>query len=97
MWRLIKLAYFFVLRSLLHLTDIKVQISLFRKRDYGRGDPLSKNWQKLALTSPTSSCRSVGIVSSRTKATGCLVFFSLALQPAVEAHAVVSRRGSRIF
>jgi hypothetical protein len=43
-------------------------------REYGRGDPL--RWprdnftpQKLALTSPTSSGRSVGIVRSRNKAT----------------------------
>jgi hypothetical protein len=43
-------------------------------REYGSGDPL--RWpcdtvypQKLALTSPTSGGRSVGIVRSRTKAT----------------------------
>jgi hypothetical protein len=43
-------------------------------REYGRGDPL--RWprdtlypQKLALTSPTSGGRSVGIVCLRTKAT----------------------------
>jgi hypothetical protein len=43
-------------------------------REYGRGDPL--HWprdtlypQKLALTSPTSGGRSVGIVRFRTKAT----------------------------
>jgi hypothetical protein len=50
-------------------------------REYGRGDPL--RWscdtlypQKLALTSPTSGGRSVGIVSSRTKATEFSFFFS---------------------
>jgi hypothetical protein len=44
-------------------------------REYGRGDPL--RWprntfspQKLALTSPTSGGLSVGIICSRTKATG---------------------------
>jgi hypothetical protein len=43
-------------------------------REYCRRDP--SRWprgtlypQKLVLTSPTSSCRSVGIVSSRTQAT----------------------------
>jgi hypothetical protein len=41
-------------------------------RDYGRRDPLCwpRNtfyWQKLALTSPTSGGRSVGIIRSRTK------------------------------
>jgi hypothetical protein len=43
-------------------------------REYGRRDP--SRWprgtlypQKLALTSPTSGCRSVGIVRSRTQAT----------------------------
>jgi hypothetical protein len=43
-------------------------------REYGRRDPL--HWprdtisaKKLALTSPTSGGRSVGIVRSRTKAT----------------------------
>jgi hypothetical protein len=48
-------------------------------REYGRGDPL--RWtrdtlypQKLALTSPTSSGRSVGIVRLRTKATEFLFF-----------------------
>jgi hypothetical protein len=44
-------------------------------RDYGHGDPL--RWpqdthcpQKLALTSPTRFCLSVGIVRPQTKATG---------------------------
>jgi hypothetical protein len=43
-------------------------------REYGRRDP--SRWprgtiypQKLELTSPTSGCRSVGIVRSRTQAT----------------------------
>jgi hypothetical protein len=50
-------------------------------REYGRGDSL--RWsrdtlypQKLALISPTSGGRSVGIVRSRTKATEFLVFSS---------------------
>jgi hypothetical protein len=43
-------------------------------REYGRGDPLRLPHdtlypQKLALTSPTSGGRSVGIVRSRTKVT----------------------------
>jgi hypothetical protein len=37
-------------------------------REYCRRDP-SRWLQKLALTSPASGCRSVGIVRSRTKAT----------------------------
>jgi hypothetical protein len=48
--------------------------SSLENREYGRGDPL--HWprdtlypQKLALTSPTSGDRSVGIVCLRTKAT----------------------------
>jgi hypothetical protein len=52
-------------------------------REYGRSDP--SRWprgtlypQKLALTSPTSGGRSVGIVLSRTQATKfSLVFFSV--------------------
>jgi hypothetical protein len=56
-------------------------------REYGRRDPLG--WprgtlypQKFALTSPTSGCRSVGIVRLRPKATEfvctqeCLKLFS---------------------
>jgi hypothetical protein len=44
-------------------------------REYGREDPLrlsrdTLSQQKLELTSPTSSDRSVGIVRSRAKATG---------------------------
>jgi hypothetical protein len=49
-------------------------LSGLENREYGRWDPLQ--WsrdtlypQKLALTSPTSGGRSVGIVRSRTKAT----------------------------
>jgi hypothetical protein len=48
--------------------------------EFGRRDPLG--WprgtlypQNLALTSPTSGCRSVGIVRSRTKATEFFVLF----------------------
>jgi hypothetical protein len=48
--------------------------SVLESREYGRGDPLrwspnTRYAQKLALTSPTSGGRSVGIVRSRTKAT----------------------------
>jgi hypothetical protein len=51
-------------------------------REYGRRDP--SRWpsgtlypQKLALTSVTSRCRSVGIVRSRTQATGFSFYFSI--------------------
>jgi hypothetical protein len=54
--------------------------SSLENREYGRGDPL--RWtrdtlyqQKLALTSPTSGCCSVGIVRLRTKATEFVVCF----------------------
>jgi hypothetical protein len=50
-----------------------------QSREYGRGDPL--RWsrdifylQTLALTSPTRGGRSVGLVRSRTKATGFSIF-----------------------
>jgi hypothetical protein len=53
-------------------------------RDYGRSD--SSRWpsgtlypQKLALTSPRSGGRSVGIVRSRTQATEFLTLLSLSL------------------
>jgi hypothetical protein len=53
-------------------------------REYGRGDQL--RWPgdtiyqlMLALTSSTSSCRSVGIVRLRTKATECVLFVLLLL------------------
>jgi hypothetical protein len=49
-------------------------------RDYGRRDP--SRWprstfypQKLALTSPTSGGRSVGMIRSRTQATEFVLFF----------------------
>jgi hypothetical protein len=49
-------------------------------REYGRGDPLrcprdTLYPQKLALTSPTSGGRSVGIVRLRTKPTEFVLFF----------------------
>jgi hypothetical protein len=51
-----------------------VNISGLENREYGRGDPLY--WprdtpypQKLALTSPTSGGRSIGVVRLRTEAT----------------------------
>jgi hypothetical protein len=48
-------------------------------REYGRRDPLSSPrgtfyQQKLALTSPTSGGRSVGIICSRTQATEFVSF-----------------------
>jgi hypothetical protein len=52
--------------------------SSLENREYGRGDPL--RWlrdtvypQKLALTSPRSGGRSVGIVRLRTKATELII------------------------
>jgi hypothetical protein len=56
-------------------------IALVYKTDYGRRDPL--RWprdtlypQKLALTSPTSGGRSVGIVRSRTEAIELLLYLT---------------------
>jgi hypothetical protein len=59
------------------LTLLFTRLAFFglENRDYcGRGSAAltirrPSNPQKLALTSPTSGCRSVGIVRSRTKAT----------------------------
>jgi hypothetical protein len=50
--------------------------------DYGRRDPLCRQCdtvypQKLALTSPTSGCSSVGIVRSRTEAKGYTFSFEI--------------------
>jgi hypothetical protein len=54
--------------------------SCLENRDYGVGDP--PHWlrntlypQQLALTSPTGDCRSVGVVLSRTQATGFRLVF----------------------
>jgi hypothetical protein len=78
-WKLSKIAI--VIRGPLSLVS-KIEELLVRNssgngleiREYGRGDPL--RWpcntlhpQNLALTSPTSGSRSVGIVRSRTQAT----------------------------
>jgi hypothetical protein len=65
------------------LLDRKSSGSCLENREYGRKDhvrllrdtPLSP--QKLALISPTSSGRSVGTISSRTKATELLVALSI--------------------
>jgi hypothetical protein len=56
------------------LVERKSSGSGLESREYGRRDPLRRSLgtlypQKLALTSPTSSSRSVGIVRSRTQAT----------------------------
>jgi hypothetical protein len=56
------------------LVERKNSGSGLEKREYGRRNPLRRTRdtlypQKLALTSPTSGGRSVGIVRSRTKAT----------------------------
>jgi hypothetical protein len=49
-----------------------------KSREYGRGDPLrwprDTLYPQLVLTSPTSGCRSVGIVRSRTQATEFVLF-----------------------
>jgi hypothetical protein len=57
-------------------------------REYGRVDPL--RWardtqypQKLALTSPTSDGRSVGIVRMRTKVTEIFFCFMIILKPSI--------------
>jgi hypothetical protein len=59
----------------------KISGSGLENREYGRRD--SSRWprgnlypQKLALTSPTSGGRSVGIIRSRTEPTEC-IYFSL--------------------
>jgi hypothetical protein len=59
----------------------KISGSGLENREYGRTDPLC--WPpntlyplKLALTSPTSGCRSVGIVRSRNQATEFVVLFA---------------------
>jgi hypothetical protein len=51
-------------------------------QEYGREDPLCcpRYTQKLALTSPTSGGRSVGIVRSQTKTTGLLVITDMLAQ-----------------
>jgi hypothetical protein len=62
------------------LLERKCSGSGLENREYGRWDPF--RWprdtlypQKLALTSPTSSVRSVGIVGLRTKVTEFVVYF----------------------
>jgi hypothetical protein len=71
----------------IHTKQVKIYIFFcvhifmagLESREYDSGDPL--RWprdaiyqQKLALTSPTSGCRSVGIDRSRTKATEFVIF-----------------------
>jgi hypothetical protein len=61
------------------LLEIKSRGSDLENQEYGRTDPLcwSRNTlysQKLALTTPTSGGRSVGIVRSRTKVTEFVSF-----------------------
>jgi hypothetical protein len=65
-----------------NLLERKISGSGLESREYGRRHP--SGWrrdtfypQKLALTSPTSGCRSVGIVLSRTKATEFVCFWLL--------------------
>jgi hypothetical protein len=62
------------------LLERKSSGSSLESREYGRRDP--SHWphgtlymQKLALTSPTSGCCSVGIVHSQTQATEVFFFF----------------------
>jgi hypothetical protein len=59
----------------------KVAVPVWKTEFNGRGDPLRSPRdtlypQKLALTSPTSGGRSVGIVRLRTKSHGVLVFIA---------------------
>jgi hypothetical protein len=56
------------------LPERKSSVSVLESGEYGRRDPSRRPRgtfypQKLALTSPTSGGRSVGIVRSRTQAT----------------------------
>jgi hypothetical protein len=65
-------------------------------REYGRGDPSrcprgSLYLQKLALTSPTSSGRSVGIVRSRTQATEFSFSFSLVCRRPIDKNPLYLR------
>jgi hypothetical protein len=65
---------FSLMSTIVELLERKSSGSCLENRDYGRRDP--SRWprgilypQKLAVISPTSSGRSVGIVRSRTQAT----------------------------
>jgi hypothetical protein len=70
--------------TILELLERKSNGSGIENREYGRRDP--SRWprgtlypQKLALTSPKSGGRSVGIVRSRTKATVFSLVFGMLL------------------
>jgi hypothetical protein len=57
------------------LLERKISGSGLESREYGRRRSVTPVYpQKLALTSPTSGGRSVGIVRSRTQATGFVLF-----------------------
>jgi hypothetical protein len=64
--------------------------SVLEKRDYGRGDqprwPHDTNPQKVALTSPTSGGRLVGIVRPRTEATDFYIYMYLYVYVCVFVH-----------
>jgi hypothetical protein len=73
-------AHCLLLCDILKLYFLYVSLGGLENRDYGRRDPSC--WprgtlypQKLPLTSPTSGGRSVGIVRSRTRATGLLLLY----------------------
>jgi hypothetical protein len=67
------------------LLERKTSVSGLETREYGRRDPSSLSrgtlyQQTLALTSPTSCCRSIGIVRPRTQTTEFLFLFISPLQ-----------------
>jgi hypothetical protein len=66
------------------LLERRSRVSGLEGREYGRRDPSrcprgTLYPQKLALTSPTSGRRSVGIVRSRTKATEFVVLLFISV------------------
>jgi hypothetical protein len=86
------------------LLERKSSVSGLESREYGRRYPsrcprCTLYPQKLALTSPTSGCRSVGIVRSRTQATefsfflggsasSCLSYISYSKDAYLKSHTI---------
>jgi hypothetical protein len=80
-----------------------VPFSSLENLEYDRRDPLrwprgTRYLQKLALTSPISSCRSVGIVHSQTQAMefSCSFFYGTLL-PSRPLVSILSDRGTDIL